>query len=281
MSRSTFTARPLITAPAFGCIALLAGMALASCADTSTTDALSAADHGAHEPHSVVERPSNGDDRLTEGAAGSGEIPEAAPGSEPQSAEAAAGSGREPSAEAPSGAGPSPSPASAGQNPAPAGGVPSGAEAGSGAAPESSEQAPSAGVATLDPGSPSYEVPVSVELADFSRYQVASVQWRERNGERRLQYDLPADLIGHAQRVEFSGPATNDSSWSLRSDKFGEAECKQTGTEVVCHETLSGIEIDVEAVEARVNAGELDPGRLGVTRVFEADPIGILRFTLP
>jgi len=242
MSRCTFTARALITAPAFGCIALLAGVALASCADTSTTDALSAADHGVHEPHSVAKGPADRDDRLMEGAAGSGETPEAAAGSEPQSPEDAAGSG---------------------------------------AAPESSEQAPSAGVAALDPGSPSYEVPVSAELADSSRYQVASVQWRERNGERRLQYDLPADLIGHAQRVEFSGPATNDSSWSLRSDKFGEAECKQTGAEVVCHETLSGIEIDVEAVEARVNAGELDPGRLGVTRVFEADPIGILRFMLP
>jgi hypothetical protein len=181
--------------------------------------------------------------------AGSGAVPEAAVDSAKQSAGTPAGSGDGQSAEAASGAGSSGLPASDAQNAA--------------------------------PGLPSYEVPVTVELADFSRYQVESVQWRERNGERRLQYDLPADLIGHAQRVEFSGPATSDASWSLRSDKFGQAECEQIGTQVACHETLSGIEIDVEAVEARVSAGELDPGRLGVTRVFEADPIGILRFTVP
>jgi hypothetical protein len=132
---------------------------------------------------------------------------------------------------------------------------------------------------TFDPARPSYEVPVPAELAAYARYTIDSVQWRERSGERRLEYSLPADLVGVEQRIQFSGRASETSPWSLRGDKLGTAECEQTGDEVVCRETLSGLRVDVAAVEARVDAGELDPGRLDVARVFESDPIGILRFS--
>jgi hypothetical protein len=64
----------------------------------------------------------------------------------------------------------------------------------------------------------------------------------------------------------------------LRGGNFGEAECEQLGNEIVCHETLDGIAVDVAAIEARVQAGELAPERLDVTRAFESDPIGVLRF---
>lgn len=68
----------------------------------------------------------------------------------------------------------------------------------------------------IDPGTPSYEVPVSDELADFARYPVASVERSERNGERRLEYTLPGDLVGADQRLEFKGPDSAGPRWSLQ-----------------------------------------------------------------
>jgi hypothetical protein len=139
------------------------------------------------------------------------------------------------------------------------------------------------GDATLPPPAvdltqPYYEVPVSDSLTPFARYPVGSVNWAVKGGRRRLEYQLPADLLGTAQMIEFKGPDTTATTWSLTGENFGTADCSLSDQQVVCQEHLAGIPIDIAAVEARVNAGQLAPQRLDVAKVFQGDPIGVLRF---
>jgi hypothetical protein len=140
---------------------------------------------------------------------------------------------------------------------------------------------PSSTPAAIDPGAPSYEVPVSEDLAGFAHYPIDSVEWSERKGERRLEYTLPADLIGTAQRLELKGPETTGPEWSLQGEAFGTATCELKEGQIVCVEQLAGIPIDLAAVEQRVQAGELPPERLETSKVFQGDPLGILRFPAP
>ena len=136
--------------------------------------------------------------------------------------------------------------------------------------------------AALDPGSPSYEVPVmDGALARFAQYAVAPVEWTAKKGERKLEYVLPAALVGADQRLEFVGADSAGGPWTLRGPTFGTASCENVSGQIVCRETLAGVPIDVAAVAARVQTGELPPQRLEVTKVFNGDPIGILRFPAP
>lgn len=125
---------------------------------------------------------------------------------------------------------------------------------------------------------PSYEVPVGAELAPFARYRLTDVRWMVKDGQRRLVYELPEDLLGHSRRVDFRGPDTAESTWTLDGESVGTAQCVLAAGQMTCREQLPGVQVDIAAVEARVMAGELAPQQLEVTKVFQGDPIGVLRF---
>jgi hypothetical protein len=129
----------------------------------------------------------------------------------------------------------------------------------------------------IAPGTPVYEVPVSTQLAPYARYPVPEVAWTVKDGTRRLEYVLPADLVGSPQQVELTGPEVA-SGWTLTGESFGSATCTQTGVRVVCMEQLAGVPIDMAALEQRAAAGELSAEQLQVARTFASDPIGILIF---
>jgi hypothetical protein len=59
----------------------------------------------------------------------------------------------------------------------------------------------------------------------------------------------------------------------------GTATCTAQGQAVRCNESLPGVPVSVEAVEARVLEGKLAPQKLAITKVFAGDPLGILYFT--
>ncbi|MCC7541489.1 MAG: hypothetical protein IT379_35050 [Deltaproteobacteria bacterium] len=128
-----------------------------------------------------------------------------------------------------------------------------------------------------------YDVPVTdAELAPFAQYQVTDAEWTiTSRGDRKLQYTLPADLVGTPQLVELEGPDSG-APWSLTGEVPGTtADCVLDGPHVVCTEHLPGIVVDLPMLEARVAAGTLAPERLRVAQVFAPDPIGILRFAPP
>lgn len=150
--------------------------------------------------------------------------------------------------------------------------------------PDSAETRDASGVApiTIAGQLARYDVPVSADLAAFAQYQVTDAQWTiTSRGERKLQYTLPADLVGNPQVVELVGPDSG-APWQLAGEVPGTTgDCVVDGPHVVCTEHLPGVVVDLPMLEARVAAGTLAPERLAVSQVFAPDPIGILRFAPP
>jgi hypothetical protein len=93
---------------------------------------------------------------------------------------------------------------------------------------------------------------------------------------KRRKPPIPTD-----QHLEFKGPDSAGTTWTLHGDKFGTAHCQALEAQIICNEKLDGIAIDMDAVQQCVQAGELAPERLQVTKAFQGDPIGILRFPAP
>jgi hypothetical protein len=241
-------------------------------------DAPQAPDGGAGTGGSVVTAAVGG-----AGGAGSEETPlEASDGSAGSAgADSEGASGQTPAATAEPGAG------GAGADAPSAGGAGADAPSTGGSAGEPAAASGGAGAAptpppALDPNSPSYEVPVTDStLRAFAQYPVGVVEWTAKKGERKLEYALPTDLIGSEQRLELVGADNPNGPWTLRGATFGTADCQVESGQIVCREALAGVPIDVNAVSARVQAGALPPQRLEVTKVFNGDPIGILRFPRP
>ncbi len=130
-----------------------------------------------------------------------------------------------------------------------------------------------------------YTVPVDdASLAPFAT-QPVRLDWRDRNGEYRLDYDFPEELTGISQRVSFEGRAAGDGSIQLLG-ALGSASCSAdpTGSGFVCTERFSGIQIDLDRLERDFEQRGLSAleiaRRLEVASIFQSDPIGVLSFSL-
>ncbi len=123
-----------------------------------------------------------------------------------------------------------------------------------------------------------YSVPVTdAALATAATFPVRVKFQQLRNGDTRLHYTLPAELVGREQSVDVTGSGT-----TLRG-AAGTAECTTSdGAGTVCNERLPGVTVDMALVEATLktkqpSAAELARG-LKVSATFSIDPIGVLRF---
>ncbi|MDH3726912.1 MAG: hypothetical protein OER77_05230 [Myxococcales bacterium] len=130
-----------------------------------------------------------------------------------------------------------------------------------------------------------YTVPVDdASLSPFAT-QPVRLDWRERNGEFRLNYDFPEELTGISQRVSFEGRAAQDGSIELTGD-LGSASCSAdpTGSGFVCTERFPQIQFDLERLERDFEQRGLPAleiaRRLEVASIFQSDPIGVLTFSL-
>jgi hypothetical protein len=129
-----------------------------------------------------------------------------------------------------------------------------------------------------------YRVPVPDSLSAWASYPVEEVEF-ERSGSRvQIRYPFPRWLSGDSENIELEGvaPAGAD-GFDVTADQ-GSGRCTRTGSRFECLETLPGLEIDRDKardrmVDAGLAATEVEQ-RLEVTRIFEADPIGILEFEL-
>jgi hypothetical protein len=125
-----------------------------------------------------------------------------------------------------------------------------------------------------------YEVPVDdAALAPYAKYQVTDVVWAT-NGKGRLtlEYTLPAELAGKAQLLNFEGADGVTALPATLTGAAGTAACDLAGARVTCQETLTGITVDLAAIDAQNASGALLPERAAISHRFAVDPIGILRF---
>lgn len=123
-----------------------------------------------------------------------------------------------------------------------------------------------------------YSVPVTdAALSSAATFPVRVKIQQLRNGDTRMHYTLPAELVGREQSVDVTGSGT-----TLRG-AAGTAECTTTdGAGTVCNERLPGVTVDMALVEAtlkkkQTSAADLARG-LKVSATFSIDPIGVLRF---
>jgi hypothetical protein len=129
-----------------------------------------------------------------------------------------------------------------------------------------------------------YRVPVPEALSAWATYPVEEVEF-ERSGSRlQIRYPFPRWLSGDSENIELEGVApAGAEAFEVTADQ-GSGRCTRTGSRFECLETLPGLEIDRDKARERMfDAGlaatEVEQ-RLEVTRIFEADPIGILEFEL-
>jgi hypothetical protein len=122
-----------------------------------------------------------------------------------------------------------------------------------------------------------YSVPVrDAGLVSAATFPVKVKVQQLRNGDTRMHYTLPAELVGLAQSVDFTG-----SGGTLRG-AAGTAACTADGAGTVCNERLPGVTVDMGLVEAALKAKQASVADLArgldVSATFSIDPIGVLRF---
>ena len=130
-----------------------------------------------------------------------------------------------------------------------------------------------------------YSVPVDDPSLEPFASQSVVVDWRDSNGQYRLDYDFPADLTGVTQRVVFDGARAPDGTILLSGD-LGSASCgaSTAGDGFVCTERFPQMAFDLERLERDLQRRGLPADevarRLEVATFFQSDPIGVLSFSL-
>lgn len=125
-----------------------------------------------------------------------------------------------------------------------------------------------------------YTVPVSdARLAPHATFPVTVKTKTLPNGDVRLHYDLPVELVGSVQAVDMVGSPGSPTM----TGAIGTAECVDTDGQTVCREKLGGVAVDPAGVAAALDAKQLPAFErqavLDVSERFGTDPIGVLSFT--
>lgn len=136
-----------------------------------------------------------------------------------------------------------------------------------------------------------YTVPVDEALTPYASFPLDGIQFCDTGGTVTLSYKFPTLLLGSDQHVDFSGALDRAVPEYMLSSSRGTARCTApaagaAGAAVVvwsCKETLSGLAIDSEKLDAALAA--LPPveasARRQVATAFGQDPIGVLEFSEP
>jgi len=157
-------------------------------------------------------------------------------------------------------------------------GAPAGAD--TAGAPEPEHRTPEAAIVPGDYAG-LYSVPVAAELEPYAAYTLESVRVQRSGSELRLDYELPALLLGERQRLSFRG-ALAAAGRHVREGADGVARCESVSGGLRCDEVLRGLEPDRDALD-RLLAELPDAearGRRSVSEQFSIDPIGVLIVTL-
>lgn len=146
--------------------------------------------------------------------------------------------------------------------------------------------------AAIDPGDDEaarldgvYSVPVTEPSLEPFASQPVVVDWRELNGQYRMDYDFPTDFTGVSQRVSFEGGVTREGTIQLLGD-LGSASCEPDalGIGFVCTERFPQMAFDMERLQRDLERRGLPADevarRIEVATFFQSDPIGILTFAL-
>jgi hypothetical protein len=124
-----------------------------------------------------------------------------------------------------------------------------------------------------------YTVPVSNPSMASQASHPVSVKVQRYDGEVRIHYDLPAELVGNdTTSVDMEGPDTG-ATLNLVGP-MGTASCQVTAGAISCNEHLKPMSIDVDGVKRTAVADALSipetAKRVALAIQFGMDPIGVM-----
>jgi hypothetical protein len=151
--------------------------------------------------------------------------------------------------------------------------------------PDSSDQrAPQPPIGSTFSGS--YRVPVvDTKLSAAARFDIAKIDWGVTDGIAKLDYDLPAGLVGGTIKVELVGAYDASTGTARLAGELGTADCTASATKVECREVFTGlgalpISMDTVTRLAQREYNGAVKDRVDVVLVFGSDPIGIAEVNL-
>jgi hypothetical protein len=159
-------------------------------------------------------------------------------------------------------------------------GGPGGSDGSGGAGPAggSSDGGDAAGIAPA-PGA-DYVVPAGPDTPE-RRYAIEAPKVKITSDEFRIDYKLPALLVGSDQSVSLRGTLDAQRRIAAVSGDAGTATCDLmpgSGLTLRCDESLTGISVDLDAVDevARTTDPTHAPSLVAIAKRFASEPIGVL-----
>lgn len=133
------------------------------------------------------------------------------------------------------------------------------------------------GAAPAGSGASAYIVPGTPDVS----YPIEAAEVTREGSSLRIGYNMPTLLVGVSQRVSLRGPIDGAGRYAAVTGDAGTGMCDLApggGLSLRCNETLSGVTVDLTAVEKV--AQQVDPqnvsAHLATARRFAGEPIGIL-----
>jgi len=134
--------------------------------------------------------------------------------------------------------------------------------------------------AAAPPPGASYVVPAGPDTPE-GRYRIDSLSTEISGNDFRLDYKLPALLVGEEQSISLRGTLDAARRIATVSGDAGTATCDlMPGGDLIlrCDENLTGINVDLDSVSetARATDPTHAPSLIAIAKRFASEPIGIL-----
>lgn len=127
-----------------------------------------------------------------------------------------------------------------------------------------------------------YEVPVqNTELTSFASYPVKFKADNYQDVPTQIDFPLPEALVGETKIIQMSKSTENANVWT-GENVLG--VCSTIDRYFTCNVKFNNLNIDPNKVDAAVQSTYSTPNevnnRIQVARIFDGEPIGILRYKL-
>lgn len=128
----------------------------------------------------------------------------------------------------------------------------------------------------------SYEVPVdNPELAELAVFPLRRVQLEQNGKEFTLKYNVPIELTGEVNRVEFKGTIENGQGVLTYEDT--KMNCLADQSTLMCKVAYQNLKFNQERAERIITSrfeGDDLRKRLMIQKDFSTDPVGVIKIKL-
>ena len=131
--------------------------------------------------------------------------------------------------------------------------------------------------------SATYSVPVANEYKEYAQFELNEFKSIEYDKTTTIKYQIPIELTGIAQTVEFSGAFLPGAEMNILTGPNGTLSCsKEVVEKMECKVAYTNLKFDEKKAALLIHKASSNPsetlGRLFVMRAFSSDPVGIIHY---